>query len=431
MRGNRTTAVAGLVAVLGGLVAAAPAAADDLEARLSEVLEGQVHDFVVVEHDVAELYERMRGGEAVVPIAAPGGKPVEVALPARPVQLRDANAQVGYLRFGRDVERVLLPEERNFHLGRGRDAEAVGALTVLDDDATMVSGMIVHPELGTSFVEPVNLLLGTEEYPNVSLVYNSEDTEDFTVDDLDDEPRTHKPRLFGDELSQAQAAAPLTYRQVKIVLDGDRTFYQQSPSTVWSRQEAILNSVRISYGLVEPLSYENPDTARWGIDLKIKGQEVWVSGGPSTTDKVQLTEELAHPNYFLIHPVTNKELHLFLVGYNVSGVLGRAAGIGHAGNSNFGGSAGRNHAYSEAMTGQTFKSHWVVAAHEIGHLVGGQHGDGAVSGCTTFSFIFWTTNICGTSLMAAGGAGGPDTRANYFTDANDANIDGVLKAVLP
>ena len=64
-------------------------------------------------------------------------------------------------------------------------------------------------------------------------------------------------------------------------------------------------------------------------------------------------------------------------------------------------------------------------AHEVGHLIGGQHGAGQTSGCSSGLFI----SICGMSLMPAGSAGGPEVRAPYFSDANDANIVVVLNTL--
>ena len=123
--------------------------------------------------------------------------------------------------------------------------------------------------------------------------------------------------------------------------------------------------------------------------------------------------------------VEEDELHQFLVGYNVSGVYGKAAGIGNT-TGGFGGGVGKNHAYSEARSSQSLKTQWVVMAHELGHLIGGIHGDGVLFGCAGGSFPF----ICGPSLMPAGSAGAPETRASYFSDANDTNIWAVIDSIL-
>ena len=58
-------------------------------------------------------------------------------------------------------------------------------------------------------------------------------------------------------------------------------------------------------------------------DLPIKGQDVWVSGGPPTTDNELLTDEMGSPDYFLINSVNNNELHYFYVGYTVNNVWDR------------------------------------------------------------------------------------------------------------
>jgi hypothetical protein len=204
-----------------------------------------------------------------------------------------------------------------------------------------------------------------------------------------------------------------------VVLDGDVEFYEIDPETVWSRQESIFVMVLLVYGIVEPLSSDV-----WQGILRIKGQEVWVLGGPTTTNKVDLTNELTDPDYFLLHPVTDRDIHLFFPGYDVGGVYGRAAGIGNS--SAFGGGAGMNHAFSEARASQSLKAKWVVAAHEMGHLIGGTHGNGVTSGCAGGLFDY----ICGPSLMPAGSAGEPEGRAPYFSDANDLHILSVLQGVL-
>ena len=93
----------------------------------------------------------------------------------------------------------------------------------------------------------------------------------------------------------------------------------------------------------------------------------------------------------------------------------------------FGGAAGRNHAFSGALSSYSFKTKWVVAAHELGHLIGGVHSSGVTSGCAGGLL----NQICGPSIMPAGSAGGPETRQPYFSDANDTRIANVLNSVLP
>ena len=219
-------------------------------------------------------------------------------------------------------------------------------------------------------------------------------------------------------------------RATRIVLDSDRTFFNANPATVFSRQLAIFNDFTLLYEIIEPLSFENPETVRWRLDLTIKGQETWGSGGPSTTDNNALINELAAPGYFLLNPVTDDEIHLFFVGYDVNNVFGQAAGIGTA-SGGLGGASGKNHVFVEARTSQTAKTKWVVSAHEVGHVIGGTHGAGSSNSCSTLWLIFVTIPICGVSIMAPGSAGAPDNRASYFTDANDANIGAVISAVLP
>jgi hypothetical protein len=406
-----------------------------VEEQLREALRDQVTRFELVELDGRKTAEGLESGRASLPFATKDGEVRNLVLESQPASLRGKGVDVGILRSRGRAKKVPLPPERAYRLGDCPSGDACATATVLDDDATMISGLVATPDDGISYYEPVNLLLETDRYPGLHVVYNDAATLDLAVDDEtamrprdadDPEPRERprntdpgttfdKPRFVG--------------RATNIVLDGDRTFFNASPATVWSRQLAIFNDFTLLYEVIEPLSFENPETVRWSLDLTVKGQEAWVSGGPSTTDNDKLVAELKAPGYFLLNPVTNKEIHLFFAGYDVANVFGQAAGIGTAAGG-IGGAAGNNHVFVEARTSQTAKTKWVVSAHEVGHLIGGRHGDGATNSCSTFSLIFFQIPICGTSIMAPGSAGHPDNRAAYFSDAEDRSIGAVLEAAL-
>ncbi len=320
-----------------------------------------------------------------------------------------------------EFEEVALPPEQNFHLGgvactpsTQESPPACGSLTIINAEQAMVSGLIWEAKLGLGFFEPVDMVLGTPgANPGLHVVYHTTDTVNpFTEDE--------QPPLPDGFVTDPVALADGDDFAANIVLDGDQTFYSRDPSTVWQRMDAVFNNVWFIYAIIEPLSLD------WSLDLDIKGMEVWINGGPTATDKIALTNALTDPSYFLIHPVSDQELHFFFVGYNVTGVYGRAGGIGDPAKSAFGGDPGDNHAYGEARSTQSLKTKWVVMAHEIGHLVGGIHSLGQTTGCAGG----YLAALCGPSLMPAGGAGAPDTRQPYFSDANDTQITNVLSNVL-
>jgi hypothetical protein len=398
--------------------------------QVAAALGDEVRSFVIVDLPVAQVVSDLNGGLVRLPFLDPNAEVVELDLPAARVQLRAAGVTTGGLRSGPindpSIQAVPLPPEQNYSLGNcitlvdqpDGEFEACGALTVMDQAQTMLRAMVLSSQIGTAIIEPVDLVIGGRSNPNLHLVYNAVHTPPVVFSG-DEEGATEGAPGFGQSPDIARQTG-LVQKRTGIVLDGDVTFYDIDPETVWSRQASIMNVVRILYGLVEPLG-----SGTWQLLLDIKGQEVWITGGPTTTDKVELTDELEDPDYFLIHPVEDEELHLLFTGYAVSGVFGRASGIGTT--SGFGGAAGKNHAYSGALKSQSFKTKWVVAAHELGHLIGGAHSAGVTSGCAGGL----VNHICGISIMPAGSAGGPETRQPYFSDANDTRIANVLDAILP
>lgn len=417
-----------------------------LQQQVAIALWNDVFDFELVELDMNELSSDLELGNNVsLPVAAPDTDIMWIEeLPSSIVALRPglfyAYQKMSQPHFP-DI-RVELPMERNYRVGdctlmeKPLDISSCGALTILDEGKTMISGLVMIPEIGMSFLEPVDMILGGREYPGIHIVYNSKNT----VNPITEEEEPPLPPndddqfgLFSSFTNQIESVISFPYYSsftTNIVLDGDQQFYDIDPSTVWQRMDAVYNAVDLVYTHIEPWSWD------WGLQMNIKGMEVWVNGGPTTTDKVGLTDELVDPNYYLIHPVTDEEIHFFSVGYNVSGVYGRAAGIGYSGSNAIGGSSGNNHAYSEALTTQSLKTKWVVAAHEIGHLIGGQHGDGAQPSSDECAGGWWalfglkgSQSLCAPSLMPAGSAGAPDGRSAFFSDANDANIIDTLNAV--
>ena len=402
----------------------------DPEDAIREILAGDVFDFHLVQLDMEAIVAGLGEGRIVLPLVNQENELLEAELIAKQIQLRVDGLREGQLRFGDAVESVNLSPEQNYRIGDCDEAleefTTCGSLTILDGAQIQIGGILVHEDFGLSFFEPVDYFLGGDEYPGLHIFYNLTGTEPTIFEGDDDFIGTFLIPGDGRPLGLASPVRATAFKSTSIVLDGDVTFYNINTATVWSRQEEVLNAVAIVYGVIEPLSFENPNISNWGLSLQIKGQEVWVSGGPTTTNSLALVNVITDPNYFLLNPVNNDELHYLYVGYNVSGVLGRAAGIGSA--AGFGGAQGNNHAFGEARSTQSLKTRWVVMAHEVGHVIGGSHGDGVTPGCTQFFFFI---PICGDSIMPAGSASAPANRAPFFSDANDDNIANVLNVVLP
>lgn len=134
---------------------------------------------------------------------------------------------------------------------------------------------------------------------------------------------------------------------------------------------------------------------------------------PLELEPHQLMNRLEDPNYLLVNPLSNKQMHLFLVGYNVNGLAGRATGIGTP--NGWGGGPGNNHLFSEARPIQPMKFKKLLLAHETGHLIGGTHGNAVKFGCSPFP-------VCGRSLM------NHNIWLNqmyFFSNANDTRVSSV------
>ena len=407
--------------------------------QVAHALKDDVLQFHLVDLDVPKLAQELELGTATLPVAdGVGNIHLDIAHSAARVQLRDFELTKGTFKseialMPIKTELVLLPLEQNWRLGGcatlgpTSTEPTCGAVTILNAAKTMVSGVVLDQRVGMSYVEPARHVLGIVgdwDGDGLHVIYNHEHTVPPVFSTGISGPES--PTLAGAVARQVPGlASPFprpvadTLRQTKVVLDGDRQFYNIDPSTVWSRMEAVHNIVSVIYELIEPFS-----TNGWALHIPVKGMEVWIAGGPSTTDNQDLLDEIVEPGYFLIHPPDNNELHILFVGYNVSGAYGWAAGIGSAAGG-IGGGPGLNHVYSEARSSQSLKTKWVVLAHEWGHLIGGRHGDGTTVECTGGFLDF----LCGPSLMLPGSAGAPDTRGPYFSDANDANIIAVIDSL--
>lgn len=398
--------------------------------RVAETMGDEVESFTIVELPMDEVAAGLEGGSVELPLVDSDGRAVDVTLDSEAVQLRAPGLEQGVERSGLtsdpQVEEVPLPPEQNFMLGTCVGADEVtagslecGAATLLDDARTMLGAQVHHPDVGTAYLQPVDLVLDETPTSGLHVLYNADDAPAvvFAEDEQPETPASSTAAGASPSRDVARSHSG-TQRETQIVLDGDREFYEQDPGTVFRRQEMKVLMARLTYALIEPNSSHT-----WRLDLEIKGQEVWVSGGPTTTDKVELNRTLGDPSYFLVHPVDDDEIHFFFVGYRVTGVLGRAGGIPGGNADAFGGGTEDNNAYAQSFPRYSLKKEAVVIAHEIGHLMGAVHGDG----CTSCS----SGTMSGFSLMPRGGAGAATSRDFFFSDANDENVAAALGSILP
>ena len=381
---------------------------DELETQVQEALGSQVTALQVRDINVSEIAGELDRGETTLPYVTPENEVVEMTYESRPANLRPDSVDTGVLREGPETsEQVPLPPEQSYFLGDPENTFRLGGLTILDDDQTMLRGLVRHSDYGISYIQSVNQILQTDDYPNRHVIYNIENTGEVNIGDEEVYSSTN-----GNGSGQAGGAKLNVDRSASVVLDGDVQFYQKDPNTVWRRQESLFLAVQVTNGIIEPISSDN-----WRLDLSIAGQEVWVSGGPSSTSHGTLMRRLEDPNYYLIHPLSPKQMHLFLVGYDVNGLAGRAGGIGTP-SGGWGGGSGDNHLLSETI----FSLHMnrIILTHEVGHLIGGHHGNSVTGSCSG--------SMCGRSIMT------PTVRPDneyFFSDPNDEEISDVVQSTLP
>lgn len=390
----------------------------DIQSQVQEALGSEVTDFQIQEISVSDVAGELESGETTLPFVTPDNEVMEMTLNTQPANLRPDSVDQGVLRGGDgDPEQVPLPPEASFLLGNPDQGELPGGVTILDEGQTMLRGILTNSDFGVSYIQPVNQLLGTEEYPDQHVVYNGENTEPIEFSEEE------RPAPYDPPQSNAKSTpktAPDVEGTTSVVLDGDVDFYNIDQSTVWRRQESTFLFAQLTTQYLEPNASDD-----WKLTLKIAGQEVWVQGGPSESTGDALIDRLEDPNYFLLNSLPDEQIHLFFVGYDIGGtLLGQAGGFG---NSNGWGERSRdpqsvtdNHCFAEARQSQGWHVKVAVATHEVGHLLGGYHGNAISSGCSG--------SACGRSIMSTPYTGSEDF---FFSDANDQSISNVIDAVLP
>ncbi len=382
---------------------------EEIASQVEEAFGSQVTELQIREISVGEVTQELEAGETTLPFVTPENEVIEMTFRGRPANLRPDSVDTGILRETPDtLETVPLPEEQSYLLGELENTHRLGGVTILDDEETMLRGVLRHSDYGLSYIQSVNHVLQTDEYPNLHVIYNAEHTGDFEIGD-------GEVYSSQDADGEQQGHAKLNVDEsASVVLDGDVDFYNADPNTVWRRQESLLLAAQIADGLIEPISSDT-----WRLDLSIAGQEVWVSGGPSTTNHGTLMNRLEDPSYYLLNSLSEKQMHLFLVGYDVNGLAGRAGGIGSP-SGGWGGGSGDNHLFSEVLSRRSLHINRLVLTHEVGHLIGGHHGHSITSGCSG--------SMCGRSIMNHTIT---NAQEYFYSDANDEEISDVIDAVLP
>ncbi|MFB6098625.1 MAG: M12 family metallo-peptidase, partial [Salinibacter sp.] len=377
------------------------------------------------------LAEGLEAGQATVPIATPDTEIVEMTLASAPANLRPDSVDTGLLRQGPETaEQVPLPPEASFFVGACRESGATpcGGLTILDQDQTMVRGLVRHSDYGLSYIQSVNQTLGTDQYPGLHIIYNAEHAAPPTFSEAESpKPNYSESNVGGSGLGKSSGRVE---GKTSVVLDGDAQFYNSDPSTVWRRQESLMFAVQLTTYLIEPAT-----SGTWSLKLSIAGQEAWTTGGPSSDNGENVIDRLEDPGYYLINSLSEDQLHLFLLGYNVAspenggldyGLLGLAGGIGHKKKGGWGRwsraptDVTDNHLLSEARAAQGWHTKAATLTHEVGHLIGGLHGKAIGSGCSG--------SACGRSIM-----NGTLTSSQefFFSDNNDQRINTVISNTLP
>src|SRR6056297_1354208 len=214
--------------------------ASEIEQQIGEsYLSADVLEFTIVELEGDRIFDELNNGEVTIPITNPSNELVDVTIPSQPAELLAEGVNRGIQRSGESdngqMEEVPLPSEQSFILGSPEQAgiSATGGLTILDDSQSMVQGMVFHPDFGTSFMEPVNLVLQSDEYTGSHVIYNAENTAELNIDEgLSSLEKERSPKNR-DESDLTERA---TFTSTEVVLDGDVEFYEWDESTVWRRQ---------------------------------------------------------------------------------------------------------------------------------------------------------------------------------------------------
>ncbi len=434
-----------LLALVAPALGAVPAfdacpAEAEIEELLAPHLEEALDTWRIVRLDPYAIDEaRWSGDEVVLPAVDEMGGAAEVALRVSEADFADLERQV--VGKGDGDEEIALPDDYTAPFVLGCDAAdgACGVITFFSADRgepTLYEGVIMGDATGSLYFESASTLLANatgislDEIgaldPGCGVVYNG--LHHVVLDGVDDlgDGEEHDDGPEHDHDDDDEEEDPFIRATVNIVLDADRKFYELGKSTVWARQRALYNTVALSYGLVEPLIGSN-----FSLHLKLESQETWVSGGPDTKDGHKLKTELNDSKYFMLNHPTKNEVSFFYYGVDVDTRLAGVAG-GVCGLSGYDVTWGSNranqsnHAWAQQVrdaSGFAFhslKGRIGVMAHEVGHMFGGTHGDGAANTRRTGGLF----SVSGNSVMSS-----PAVTETWFTADNADNVYTCLDRV--
>lgn len=406
--------------------------------RLAPHLAEAMETWRIVRIDPLALEEALASGdEALLPGLDATGEPIEVAVAVADYDFAGSGREVGGKGDGDTPE--ALEDDLTVPLLLGCDAvdSACGVLTFFsadDGDTDLYEGVVSGGGEGSLYFESAHSLLalatGTplEELeafaPGCGVVYNG--LHHVEVEREDDLGEPHDGEHDDDDIHPIDDDDAFIWAEVNIVLDGDQAFYKAGRQSVWARQRSLFYTVQASYALLEPLLGSN-----FSLLLQLESQEVWTSGGPTTTNGRKLEQDLNDSSYYMLNHPTQNEVSFFYYGVDVDGSLAGVAGgvCGLPGYDDTWGSNRtdqNNHAWAQQVKDangfafHTLKGRIGVMAHELGHMFGGVHtGSSTVVTRTNGPF-----SARGQSVMSD-----PAVTETWFNDTNAGNVYDCLDRV--
>lgn len=413
--------------------------AEAIRGQIESHLGSSLTEYELLLLDNAALLSDLRQGQAVMlPGVDEEGELVTLDLPSFEEAVLSPDLTEFTLKLGNEESRTVPAEDTDiYRLDCQQGSGQCGMISFLDASGQQLEVAIASNEHGFTLIESASSLLTNLEggvataEPGCHVVYNSDFHGGFNFAEYPLQGAAFQP---AGEVTPAFSAEPLASSHrfeatIPIVLDSDHEFYSINSANVWRRQSAIIGFTNLFYGLIEPLSSNN-----FQLLFEVESQETWMPDfGPTSTDRDVLLDEINDPAYFMLNHPDNNEVSYFFVGYDMDGgIAGKAGGVCNLPGYDvtFGSSEDHqnNHAWGQQVQDEdagfafaTLFGRIVVAAHEIGHMIGGIHGDGAAESdgvCAGGAL----DSMCGTSLMTGGSGGAPDFREPFFTDTNDENF---------
>lgn len=402
--------------------------------------------FKAVQLDTAELAAAVQAGQPItLPFALQRAQIVDRQAQLTLRNLRSEELTEFILKDGDagSAEVMPLPPPATYQ----GTLEGGGAAVFTVTDSAVEGSMLAAPD-GWAFIEPLEPQLRQRNVaPAVRqrllrtynhIVYNWKDVRN------DDRP--------DDDPGQAGAVGeplPPVPLVLSIVADGDvemlRAYPLDSVMPFWLKQETMLNGIDWLYNCLEPdanaeNAYSDCDNEFDGgsngfqARVRIDRFEVWSSGGPDATNRVDLvkqstamTHQSSPPCCGPPHTAGRSSLVHFFTGKRNQG--GYAAGIG--GLNYYGERCSEDdihchHALSQMVPDELIRNstfHQVsLVAHEIGHN----------NGCEEIHFIddvCWLFGTeCGTSLMTSGQSGFGNQSVYLYSRQDAQNRIGPLLA---